>query len=175
MALTKQFFIDKAFQEIGLAAYVFDMQPEDYATALSTANGMIAEWEGNGVRIGDWFVPTDPDDDWVNMPVAVPATNWRCVWTNLALAIAPNVGKTPEAPTIAFARMSYRTLLNRRLQIPQMQRPQTMPIGTGWNRGIKDRQFYQQRAILDDGSGQQLDINVWTRGDDVQPLVNPTP
>ncbi len=161
MPQTKQFFIDKAFNEIGLAAYVFDLQPEDYQAALSTANGMIGEWIGNGIQIGDWPVPDDPSADSITTVTAIPFTNWRAIWTNLGIALAPNVGKQPEGPTIALARLSYRMLLNKRLVIPEMKRPATMPIGQGWNRSAKDRQFYYPSQQLDDGAGNSLDVNVW--------------
>lgn len=161
MAQTKQFFIEKAFNEIGLAAYVFDLQPEDWDSALSTANGMIGEWMGNGILVGDWPIPDDPDADSIATVTAIPFTNWRAIWLNLGLALAPNVGKTPEAPTVALARVAYRTLLNKRVAIPEMRRPSTMPVGQGWNRSAKDRQFYHPVAQLDDGAGNSLDLNIW--------------
>lgn len=175
MAQTKQFFIDKAYSELGLAAYVFDLEPEDYQYAVGVANAMMAEWEGQGVHAGDWPIPDDPTADTMQTVVAIPATNWRAIWTSLALALAPSAGKQPEQATAAYAKLAFERLLVRRVEIPQMQRPQTMPIGTGWNRGIKDRQFYQQTQALTDGAGQSLGVDVWDRGDDPQPVPNPTP
>lgn len=174
MPQTKQFFIEKAFNEIGLAAYVFDLQPEDWASALSTANGMIGEWMGNGILIGDWPIPDTPDDDTINTVVSVPFTNWRAIWTNLGIALAPNVGKSPEGPTIALARLSYRMLLNKRLVIPEMKRPSTMPIGQGWNRSAKDRQFYYPSKQLDDGAGNSLGVDIWDGNESFFLTGNPT-
>lgn len=165
MALTKQFFIEKAFNEIGLASYVFDMQPEDWQAALSTANGLFGAWMGDGILLGNWPIYDDPDEDWIGSPVQIPYTNWMAMWTNLGIALAPNVGKSPEGPTIALARLMYRTLLNRRVVIPEMKRPSTMPIGAGWNRSPKDRQFYYPAAQLDDGAGNSLDLNIWNGTD----------
>lgn len=173
MALTKKFFCEKAFAELGLAAYVYDMQPDDFQYALSSLNAMIGEWEGQGVQVGGFPVDADPDDcTELNTIVTVPASNWRAIWTNLAVMIAPNVGRAPEGPTIAYASQSFRRLLNHRVEIPEMQRPSTMPIGTGWNRGIKDRNFYHQQAQLTTGSGQTLDVDVWDAETSVQPIVN---
>lgn len=176
MALTKKFFCDKALAEIGLQSYVYDMDPQDYDNTLSTLNAIIAEWEGVGIQIGDWPQPADPSDmNDLGTIVAPPQSNQRVIWCSLAVAIAPNFGVSPEGPTIAYAKDAYEKLLVRRVEIPQMQRPSTMPIGTGWNRGIKDRQFYQQVAQLTTGTGQSLDIDVWDQGTNPQPLVNPTP
>lgn len=177
MPQTKKFFIEKAFTELGVAAYVFDMDPEDWDNALSSLNAMIGEWEGLGIYVGDFPVSNDPSapSDDLDTVVEVPTSNWRCLWTNLALMLAPSVGKAPERSTVAYASQSLERLEVRRVEIPQMQRPSTMPIGTGWNRGIKDRQFYQQQAQLTNGTGQQLDVDVWDSGASVQPIVNPTP
>jgi hypothetical protein len=168
MSQTKQFFIDKAFEEIGLAAYVFDLQPEDYGAALARANAMIGAWMGNGILIGDWPIYDDPNEDWIGQPVAIPFTNWEVIWLNLGLALAPNVGKTPDGPTISRARLAYRTLLDKRVEVQEMKRPSTMPIGTGWNRSPKDRQFYYPSRQLDDGAGNSLGINVWDGNDTIQ-------
>lgn len=40
MGYSKRQFVTAAFEEIGLAAYVFDMQPEDEQTALRPAEAV---------------------------------------------------------------------------------------------------------------------------------------
>ena len=56
MGWTKRQFIEQAFEEIGLAAYVFDLTPEQLQSALRRLDAMMAGWNTNGIRIG-WPMP----------------------------------------------------------------------------------------------------------------------
>jgi hypothetical protein len=45
MGYKKRQFISAAFEEIGLASYVFDLQPEQLESALRRLDAMIADFE----------------------------------------------------------------------------------------------------------------------------------
>jgi hypothetical protein len=45
---TKRQFVTSAFEEIGLADYVFDLQPEQLEGALRRLDSMMAEWNAAG-------------------------------------------------------------------------------------------------------------------------------
>lgn len=53
MAYTKRDIVAMAFEEIGLAGYVFDLQPQQLEGALRRLDSMMATWNGKGLRLGD--------------------------------------------------------------------------------------------------------------------------
>lgn len=158
MAQTKRFFVKKAFEELGLAAYIYSLGPEEWDSALATMNAMVAEWDGKGARVGGWIMSSDPDGDDLDTKVQVPDANWRCIWLNLALAIAPSVGKSPEGPTIALAKQAYDDLCMKGYVIPEMKRPATMPLGAGWKQTPKNQQWYVEQERLFSGTDGQLKL-----------------
>ena len=52
MGYKKRQFISAAFEEIGLASYVFDLQPEQLQSALRRLDAMMADWNAKGIRLG---------------------------------------------------------------------------------------------------------------------------
>ena len=52
MGWTKREYIEQAFEEIGLASYVFDLTPEQLQSALRKLDAMLAEWNAKGLRLG---------------------------------------------------------------------------------------------------------------------------
>ena len=52
MAYTKRDIVNQAFGEIGMADYVFDLQPQQLDSALRQLDMMMATWNGKGIRIG---------------------------------------------------------------------------------------------------------------------------
>jgi hypothetical protein len=77
MGWSKQDLIDQAFQQIGLAGYVFDLSPEQLQSALKTLDTMMATWNGRGIRLG-YPIPSTAngskgDDDSSLSPI----TRWK--------------------------------------------------------------------------------------------------
>ncbi len=60
MSYTKGQFVDAAFEEIGLGS-AFDLQPDQLQTALRRLDGMMAMWNGKGIRIG-YPLSSSPED-----------------------------------------------------------------------------------------------------------------
>jgi len=52
MGWTKRQFVTQAFEEIGLAAYVFDLTPEQLQSALNRLDSMVASWNAKVIRLG---------------------------------------------------------------------------------------------------------------------------
>lgn len=131
MSWTKRQFITQAFEEIGLASYVFDLTPEQLNSALRKMDAMIAGWNANGVRIG-YPLPASPEDSDLDEESGVPDFANEAIYLNLALRIAPGLGKTPSAETKQFADMAYNNLANQ-TALPTLERqmPVTMPRGQG--------------------------------------------
>lgn len=131
MAWTKRQFITQAFEEIGLAAYVFDLTPEQLQSALRRMDAMIGGWNANGVRIS-YPLPSNPEDSDLDADSGVPDFANEAIYLGLAVRLAPSFGKTVSPETKAFADMAYSNMANQvAIPTPERQLPQTMPRGAG--------------------------------------------
>lgn len=131
MAWTKRQFITQAFEEIGLAAYVFDLTPEQLQSALRRMDAMIGGWNANGVRIS-YPLPSNPEDSNLDADSGVPDFANEAIYLGLAVRLAPSFGKTVSPETKAFADMAYSNMANQvAIPTPERQLPQTMPRGAG--------------------------------------------
>lgn len=130
MGYTKRQFVTAAFEEIGLADYVFDLQPEQLEGALLRLDAMIAEWNAQGVRLG-YAMPSSPQNSDLDEQTNVPDSAWEAIIANLAVRIAPGYGKTVSPDTKAIAKNAYNVLLQRATFPLEKQLPETMPIGQG--------------------------------------------
>ena len=51
MSWTKRQFVEQALEELGLASYEFDLQPEQMNSALIKLDAMIAAWASRGLKL----------------------------------------------------------------------------------------------------------------------------
>lgn len=130
MGYSKRQFVTAAFEEIGLASYVFDLQPEQLQAALRRLDAMMADWNGKGIRLG-YPLPGSPQDSDLDEPTLVPDSANQAIITNLGIRIAPSFGRVVMNETKAVAKDSYNTLLQRATMPAQQQLPATMPAGAG--------------------------------------------
>lgn len=130
MGYTKRQFVEAAFEEIGLANYTFDLQPEQLQAALRRLDSMMMEWNAQGVRLG-YPAPSSPQDSDLDEQTNVPDSAWEAIIANLAVRIAPGYGKTVSPDTKATAKNAYNVLLQRATFPLEKQLPETMPIGQG--------------------------------------------
>ena len=130
MGYSKRQFIAAAFDEIGLATYAFDMQPEQFEAALRRLDAMMADWNGKGIRLG-YPLPDSPQNSDLDSKSEVPDAAFEAIICNLALRIAPSYGKQVSQQTAIAARSAYQTLLSRATMPPEMQLPGSMPSGAG--------------------------------------------
>ena len=131
MSWTKREIVTNAFEEVGLASYAFDLQPEQLQAGLRRLDNMMATWNSRGLRIGypltNSPAGSDLDDDANVMDEAIEA-----IVGNLAIRIAPMLGKTVSPDTKASARSAYMALLSRRSTIPEMLNDaNAIPSGAG--------------------------------------------
>lgn len=118
---TKRQIINKAFAEIGLASYVFDLTADELQDALCVLDAMMAEWTARGI-VFDPVYPNPVDigggdiDDETNAP---PEAN-AAMYKNLALQIAPGYGKSPSPQTMKGAKSGY-SLLAQAIEVPCIQ------------------------------------------------------
>lgn len=131
MSWTKRQFITQAFEEIGLAAYVFDLTPEQLDSACRRMDAMVAGWNANGVRIS-YPLSTSPDSTNLDDDSNVPDFANEAIYLGLACRLGPSFGKVVSQETKMFADMAYSNMANQ-VAIPTMERqmPQEMPRGQG--------------------------------------------
>lgn len=158
MGWTKREFITQAFEEIGLASYVFDLTPEQLQSALRRLDAMIAGWNANGVRIG-YPLPGSPSASDINVDSGVPDFANEAIYLGLALRLAPAYGKTVSPETKQLADMAYNSMANQiAMPTPERQMPQTMPRGQGtkpW-RNFNNPFVYAPTKELDAGSDNHV-------------------
>jgi|SRR6187551_1582762 len=130
MSWTKRELVLQAFEEIGYASYVYDLQPEQLQAALRRLDGMMAEWNAIGIRIG-YPLPSSPSSSDLDDTTAVPDAANSAIYTNLAMRIAPSVGKQVQQETKQAADTGYKALVNKLSHPIEMQLSGTLPNGAG--------------------------------------------
>ncbi len=130
MGYTKQQFISAAFEEIGLASYVFDLQPEQLESALRRLDAMMADWNAKGIRLG-YPLPSSPQDSTLSEETLVPDSAYEAIICSLAIRLAPSFGKTVMIETKTTAKQGYDILLQRATFPLEKQLPATTPAGAG--------------------------------------------
>jgi hypothetical protein len=130
MGWTKRQFVEQAFDEIGLAGYTFDLQPEQLQSALRRLDTMMATWNAKGIRLA-YPLPSSPQDSDLDQETEVPDSAFEAIYTNLAIRIAPSFGKQVAIEVKTTAKQAYDVLLQRATAPIEMQLPATMPAGAG--------------------------------------------
>ncbi len=131
MGWTKREYIIQAFEEIGLASYVYDLTPEQLQSALRRLDSMMAGWNANGIRVG-WPLPSTQDASDIETQTNAPDIANEAIYFGLAIRLAPSYGKVVSPETKQMADASYSNLLNQTSEPPpQRQYPGTMPRGAG--------------------------------------------
>jgi len=130
MGYSKRQFIEAALAEIGLASYVFDLQPEQLEAARQRLDAMMADWHGKGIRLG-YPIPSSPQDGSIDEQTNVPDSAYEAIICNLGIRLAPSYGKQVMNETKATAKQGYDTLMQRATFPLEQQFPNTMPSGAG--------------------------------------------
>jgi hypothetical protein len=130
VAWTKREFVLQAFAEIGLASYVYELQPEQLQTALNRLDGMLATWNAVGVRLG-YPLPSSPSSSDLDQDSSVPDAANEAIYLNLAIRVASSVGKTPSAELKETAKAAYDVLLAQFAFPMERQLPRNFPAGAG--------------------------------------------
>ncbi|PTB28847.1 hypothetical protein C9I56_11190 [Paraburkholderia caribensis] len=138
---TKIEIVNEAYAQLGLANYVFDLQPEEITTGIRRLDRMMAQWDAAGIRIG-YNLPPEASVSNANDIINVPDWAEQAMIYGVALLIAPTIPKVPTPDLRKSAQDSYDVLLYGNYEIPQMQMPRHMPIGLGNRRNTKNQQFF---------------------------------
>ncbi len=146
MGYSKRQFVMAAFEEIGLAAYAFDVQPEQFESAMRRLDAMMADWNGKGIRLG-YPLPGSPENSDLDAESQVPDSAYEAIIANLAIRIAPSYGKQVMPQTQTTARNAYQTLLSRATMPMEQQFPATLPSGSGNKPWRLDDSPYLRRPV----------------------------
>jgi hypothetical protein len=137
MTWTKQDLIHQAFEEIGVAAYTFDLSADQLQSALRQLDAMMAAWNARGLRLG-YPSPSTTGGSALTDSSGLSDLAVEAVYMNLALRLAPPLGKTVSPELKANAKQSLDALFARAAVPPERQLPADVPAGAGnkrWRSG----------------------------------------
>lgn len=157
---TKRELVTQAFEEAGLASYVFDLTPEQLQSAMRRMDSMLATWASKGIQLG-YAMATGPDTGDLDQPSGLQAVANEAVYLNLALRIAPSFGKAVAAGTAVAAKEAYDALTIAAAQPQPVQMPRNMPLGAGFKRQHDYRGAFvtpPDTAPIQIGQGGNLDF-----------------
>lgn len=131
MSWTKRQLIIQAFEELGLAAYVSDLTPEQLESALRRMDAMVSGWSANGIRIA-YPLPSSPQLSDLDAESNIPDFAIEAIYLGLTVRSAAPFGKTLSPETKALASMAYSNMASQAvIPTPERQMPQTLPRGQG--------------------------------------------
>lgn len=131
MGWTKRQFVEQAFEEVGYASYAYDLEPEQLQSACRRLDSMIGTWNGKGIRLG-YPIPASPENTDLDTETGVPDSANETIYLNLAIRLAPGLGKVVPPELKASAKAGYNVLLSRANFPMEKQFPASMPIGAGY-------------------------------------------
>lgn len=140
MAWTKRLLVQKAYGDLGLAAYAFDLSPDEMEDGVLTMDAMMASWEAEGIRLGYQAtldpLSADPDQD-----SGLPDWANTAVYKNLAIQQASAFGKAVNPSLAVAAKRAFDAMVGLLAanNVPQMQFKGNLPIGAGWKRATINR------------------------------------
>lgn len=130
MSWSKRQIVEQAFNEIGLAGYIFDLQPEQLRTALRQLDSMMATWDAKGIKLG-YPISLNPDNIDIDQNTGIPTAAYEAVYLNLGIRLAPGFGKQVSTDTKISAKMALDGLFAAAAFPRQQQFPNTTPAGAG--------------------------------------------
>lgn len=130
---TKKQIIEQAFEEIGLASYIFDITADQLESALRRLDLMVASWQARNIQIG-YPLPASPGNSNIDEEIQTSLNNNEALVLNLAVRLAPAYGKSVSPDTKANAKVLYDQLLIEAAMPYEQQFVKTLPLGAGYKR-----------------------------------------
>ena len=128
--MTKKELINLAFEEIGIAYYSFDIQPEQYISALKRLDSLISVWQSKDLEL--LYVLSNPitgaslEDEAILSDEAI-----KPAYSNLALDLCPMFGKNPSIINLKNANQSYKALVAANVSTNEVKRDRYV-LGGGY-------------------------------------------
>jgi len=129
MSWTKRQFCEAAFEELGYANYDFTLSDNQLKVALRKLDAMMATWNFKGIRVS-YPLPDNPNDSSLDTATTVPDSANEAIYLNLAIRVAPAIGKAASRETKVSAKQAYIVLLGLHTEPNDMQFNK-LPSGQG--------------------------------------------
>lgn len=126
---TKRDIVNQAMEELGLASYVFDLQPEQLESVKRRLDLMMGTWNAEGIRLG--YPVASPGASDLDEDSNIPDVAVESVYLNLSVLIGPMFGKVVSETTKSRAKMTKDIITSRSIVPPTQKLPGTMPSGGG--------------------------------------------
>lgn len=142
-----------AAQYIGVKRIGVDLSEDELQEATDMLRDMLVEWSANGIKL-PFNIPMKPTDE-------IDELDWTTSYFKLALAnrLCLNYTIEPTMNLVRQYRSAKNAVLSRITDMGPMQKPSTLPIGTGndWF-GTTDRRYYPDldAEAIATGSGNTL-------------------
>lgn len=135
MSWTKRQIVEQALEELGLASYVFDMQPEQVESARRRLDSMMALWDSKDIRFG-YPLASEANSGDLDQKTNIPDFAVEAVYLNLAIRLASSFGKTVPIELKAMAKDAFETIQLAMLSNPpRVQLDPYLPRGAGHKSG----------------------------------------
>jgi len=129
---TKGTIVNMAFEEIGLAGYNLDATSDEQASALRRLDALMARWAGPGMNLDVGYnFPASVGSSTMNDASGIPDMGLDAAVVDLALSIAPGIGKTLSVETRIRYRQSFNALRATFAVIPEVSLPFSTLRGAG--------------------------------------------
>jgi hypothetical protein len=147
---TRATILSRAFARLAIADYIYATTAEERADARLTLDAMLEEWAESGVDLGH-----TPSDGTENDAVVMTTPAWadQAIWSNLAVRLAPDFGKTPAPALIKDARRGYDLASGKTQVIPTALLARTSLRGGG----DRCRRYLPERDVIVDGDAIVVD------------------
>ncbi|HGW3983442.1 TPA: packaged DNA stabilization gp4 family protein [Acinetobacter baumannii] len=131
MSWTKRQIIEQAYEELGLAAMFYDLQPEQIESARRKMDTMVAGWSTKNIQVG-YPLPSEANSSDVDQETNVPDYAVEALYLNLAIKIAPSYGKAVMPDTKIAAKAAFNTVLQKAVaNPPKVKFSCELPSGAG--------------------------------------------
>lgn len=131
MSWTKRQIVEQALEELGLASYVFDMQPEQVESARRRLDSMMALWDSKDIRFG-YPLASEANSGDLDQETNIPDFAVEAVYLNLAIRLASSFGKAVPIELKAMARDAFETIqLAMISNPPRVRLDPSLPRGAG--------------------------------------------
>lgn len=127
---TKRQIIEMAYGAVGLAGFMYDLQPEQMESARRMLDAMMAQWNAQGHRIG-WPIPSSPESGDVDDETELPDSALAAVYLNLGPLLANMHGKTVTPMYLGMARAAKDALMTQTVKPVGRKMPGGFPLGAG--------------------------------------------
>lgn len=135
MSWTKRQVVEQALEELGLASYVFDMQPEEVESAKRKLDSMMALWDAKDIRFG-YPLSGDANSGDLDQETFIPDYAVEAVVLNLSIRLAGSFGKVVPVELKAMAKDAFETTQLAMLSNPPRVRlDPSLPRGAGHKGG----------------------------------------